>query len=155
MVSYLAKLAFFTLAYVGTALVSLQISGNHDGITPIWPPSGIALFAFHRYGLRMWPVIALGLAFLGWQVGIPPLSAAIATVGNIGEAMIGCLLLRRFNIHIGQRFEDVVKFLFLPVMLSPLFAATLGATGMALGGAGRWEELDIMWLMWWIGTSRR
>ena len=153
MVSYLAKLAFFTLAYVGTALVSLQISGNHDGITPIWPPSGIALFAFHRYGLRMWPVIALGLAFLGWQVGIPPLSAAIATVGNIGEAMIGCLLLRRFNIHIGQRFGDVVKFLFLPVMLSPIFAATLGATGMALGGAGRWEELDIMWLMWWIGDA--
>lgn len=153
MTAYLAKLVFFTLAYVGTALVSLKIQSNHDGITPIWPPAGIALFAFHYYGMRMWPVVALGIGFLGWHVGIPPVSAAIAAIGNIGEATIGCLLLRRFDIHLGQRFQDIVKFLFLPVLLSPLFAASLGATGMVIGGAGSWSELPVMWFMWWVGDA--
>ena len=114
MSTYLTRLAFFTLAYVGTALISLQLQGIHDGITPIWPPSGIALFAFHRYGLRMWPIVAISIGVLGWQVGLPPVTVIIAVIGNIGEALIGCLLLRRFDIHIGQRSQDVVKFLFLP-----------------------------------------
>jgi signal transduction histidine kinase len=153
MVAYLARLAFFTVAYVGTALISLQIQGIHDGITPIWPPSGIALFAFYRYGLRMWPVVAVGIAMLGWHVGIPPLTAVIAALGNIGEATLGCMLIRRFDIHVGQLFQDVVKFLFLPVLLAPVLGATVGTFGMILGGAGSWEQLPLMWLMWWIGDA--
>jgi len=151
--AYIARVAFFTLAYLGTALISLEIQGNHDGITPIWPPAGIALFAFHRYGLRMWPVIALGVGLLGLHTGIAPISSVIAGIGNIGEAMIGCLLLRRFDIQIGQRFQDVVKFLFLPVLLSPLFAASFGTIGMILGGIGSWDEMYIMWFMWWVGDA--
>jgi len=37
--AYIAKLVFFTLAYLAAAKVSLLIQGDHDGITPIWPPS--------------------------------------------------------------------------------------------------------------------
>ena len=153
LISYLARLAFFTLAYVGTAFISLQIQGTHDGITPIWPPSGIALFALHRYGLRMWPLVAISIGYLGWQVGLPPVTVIIAAIGNIGEAVLGCLLIRRFDIHFGQRFQDVVKFLFLPVLLAPVFSATVGTFGMIIGGAGSWEQLPLMWLMWWVGNA--
>lgn len=151
--TYLARLAFFTLAYVGTAFIGLQIQGTHDGITPIWPPSGIALFALHRYGLRMWPLVAISIGYLGWQVGLPPVTVIIAAIGNIGEAVLGCLLIRRFDIQVGQRFQDVVKFLFLPTLLSPLVAASAGTLGMILGGVGNWGEFPVMWFMWWIGDA--
>ena len=151
--SYLARLAFFTLAYVGTAFISLQIQGTHDGITPIWPPSGIALFALHRYGLRMWPLVAISIGYLGWQVGLPPVTVIIAAIGNVSEAVLGCLLIRRFDIHFGERFQDVVKFLFLPTLLAPLVAASVGTLGMILGGVGNWGEFPVMWLMWWIGNA--
>ena len=65
--AYIAKLVFFTLAYLAAAKVSLLIQGDHDGITPIWPPAGIALFAFYLYGPRMWSVVAPGIALLDWQ----------------------------------------------------------------------------------------
>ena len=153
LVDYVVLVTIFTLAYIGTALVSLMIHGEHEGITPIWPPSGIALFAFHRYGLRMWPVVAIGIALLGWHVGIPPLAVGIAMLGNIGEAALGCLLIRRFNIELGLKFRDVIRFLFLPVLLAPVLGATIGTLGMVLGCAGSWSQLPIMWLMWWVGDS--
>ena len=151
--AYGARLAFFTLAYLATAMASVFIQSGHEGITPIWPPAGIALFAFYRYGLRMWPVVVLGVGILDWQIGVPPLSATMAILGNISEAWLGCLLIRRFDIRIGQRFQDVMKFLFLPTLLAPLSAATIGSTGMILGGIGSWGDMHIMWFMWWIGDA--
>lgn len=151
--AYIARLTFFTLAYLVAAKVSLLIQGDHDGITPIWPPSGIALFAFYRYGPRMWPVVALGVGILDWQIGVPPLSAAVITVGNISEAWVGYLLLRRFNIRVGQGFQDTLKFLLLPVLLAPLSAATIGTLGLILGGVGGWGDMHLMWFMWWVGDA--
>jgi len=151
--AYLAKLIFFTLVYLAAAKISLLVQGDHDGITPIWPPAGIALFVFHRYGPRMWPVVALGVGLLDWQIGVPPLSAAIISAGNISEAWVGYLLLRRFDIRVGQRFQDAVKFLLLPTLLAPLSAATIGALGLILGGIGSWEDMPVMWFMWWVGDA--
>ena len=151
--AYIARLVFFTLAYVAAAKVGLLIQSGHDGITPIWPPAGIALFAFYRYGARMWPVVAVGVAVVTWQIGVPALSAAAIIVGNISEAWLGCHLMRRFDIRIGQRFQNTVKFLLLPVLLAPLSAATLGTLGMILGGNGGWEHMHIMWFMWWLGDA--
>ncbi len=149
--SYVTNLAVFTIAYVVTGMVGLFIQTGHHGITPIWPPSGIALFAFYRYGPRMWPVVGLGIAFLAWHQDIPPLSAAIAGAGNISEAWLGCYLIRNFHIHIGQRFRDAWRFLLLPALLAPLSAATIGTLGLALGGAVPWGDVDLIWFMWWLG----
>ena len=151
--AYLARLVFFTLVYLAAAKISLLIQGDHDGISPIWPPAGIALFVFHRYGLRMWPVVALGIGLLDWQIGVPLFSAAVIAVGNISEAWVGCLLLRRFDIRIGQRFQDAVKFLLLPTLLAPLSAATVGSLGLILGGIGSWDDMPVMWFMWWVGDA--
>jgi signal transduction histidine kinase len=148
---YLINLALFTTAYVVTGMIGLFIQTGHEGITPIWPPSGIALFAFCRYGTRMWPVVALGIAFLAWHQGIPVLSAAIAGTGNIAEAWLGWYLIRHFHIHIGERFRDAWTFLLLPALLAPLSAATIGSLGMAVGGATAWEDLQLIWFMWWLG----
>ena len=149
--SYLAALGGFTIAYVITGLIGLLIQTGHEGITPIWPPSGVALFAFYRYGTRMWPVIGLGIAFLAWYHGIPPLSAAIAGAGNITEAWLGCHMIRHFHIRIGQRFRDAWAFFLLPALLAPVSAATLGSIGMVLGGATAWADLHLIWFMWWLG----
>ena len=148
---YLTTLAVFTIAYVVTGMIGLFIQTGHHGITPIWPPSGIALFAFYRYGPRMWPVIGLGIAFLAWHQGIPPLSAAIAGTGNITEAWLGCYLIQHFHIRIGQRFRDAWRFLLLPALLAPLSAATIGTLGLALGGAVPWGDGALVWFMWWLG----
>ncbi len=148
---YLITLSVLTIAYVVTGIIGLSIQTGHNGITPIWPPSGIALFAFCRYGPRMWPVVGLGIAFLAWYEGIPPFSAAIASAGNITEAWLGCYLIRNFRIDIGQRFRDAWLFLLLPALLAPVSAATIGTLGLVLGGAVPWGDVDHIWFMWWLG----
>ena len=83
---YSSLLCVFALAYVLTGMVGLFIQTGHDGITPIWPPAGIALYAFIRLGPRMWPLIAISILILGWLYNIPPPSVAVAAFGNICEA---------------------------------------------------------------------
>ena len=150
---YVSLLAVFTLAYVLTGMVGLFIQTGHEGITPIWPPSGIALYAFLRFGPRMWPLVVISIAILGWQHNIPLLSMIFAATGNTCEALLGLQLSRRFGIEFGKRLRDTWLFLLLPVLVAPLAGASIGSLGMVLGAAADWQALPFMWLMWWLGDA--
>ena len=150
---YSSLLAIFTLAYMFTGMVGLFIQTGHDGITPIWPPSGIALYAFLRFGPRMWPLIVISIFMLGWHHNIPLLSIMFAAFGNTCEALLGWKLCRHFGIEFGKRLRDTWLFLLLPVLMAPLAGASIGSLGMVLGGAADWQALPFMWLMWWLGDA--
>jgi signal transduction histidine kinase len=150
---YSSLLCVFALAYVLTGMVGLFIQTGHDGITPIWPPAGIALYAFIRLGPRMWPLIAISILILGWLYNIPPLSVAVAAFGNICEALLGWYLYTRFRIEFGKSLRDTWYFLLLPVLVAPLAGASIGSLGMVLGGAAQWQAIPFIWLTWWLGDA--
>jgi hypothetical protein len=56
----LLRLALVALAYYIAARLSLGLALVHGQVTPVWPPTGIALVAFLVFGLRTWPAIAAG-----------------------------------------------------------------------------------------------
>src|SRR5256885_5750632 len=56
----LLQLAVVALAYWLAAMVSLRLALVHGQVTPIWPPTGIALVAILVFGRRGWPSIFLG-----------------------------------------------------------------------------------------------
>ena len=150
---FVSLLAIFTIAYVLTGMVGLFIQTGHDGITPIWPPSGIALYALLRFGPRMWPLVFISIVILGWHYSIPPLSVMLAAIANTCEVLLGWQLCRNFGIEFGKRLRDTWLFLLLPVLLAPLAGASIGSLGMILGGAADWQALPVMWLMWWLGDA--
>ena len=48
------------LAYFATARLGLELAMPGGHVTPVWPPSGIALAAVLLCGRRVWPGIWLG-----------------------------------------------------------------------------------------------
>src|SRR2546422_3381734 len=71
----LLQLAVVALAYWLAALVSLRLALVHGQVTPIWPPTGIALVAILVFGRRVWPSIFLGALRANLPTAPPPLGA--------------------------------------------------------------------------------
>src|SRR5712691_8890918 len=46
--------------YIAAAKFGLHLSVAHGVVTPVWPPTGIALAALLLLGRRFWPAVALG-----------------------------------------------------------------------------------------------
>ena len=87
----LVGLAYFTLAYLGLRLASINPSA-----TPIWPPTGLAIAAILLWGNRIVPAIFVA-AFLINQLTAGSVFTSLAIAcGNTLEAVIAGYLVRRW-----------------------------------------------------------
>ena len=69
-------------AYFAAAKVGLQQELVGGQVTPLWPPTGIALACLLLMGLRVWPGITLGAFLINMSIGPTLLAAAAISVGN-------------------------------------------------------------------------
>ena len=137
----------------------MAIPGGH--ITPVWPPSGIALAALLVRGQRLWPGIWLGsfaaniLDFYGSPANLATELAVSATYGMGASftALWGTQLLRRFvdKRNPLERVPDVCAFMLLGGAVSCLVSATIGVTTLDLAGYAPWSGYGQAWLTWWLG----
>ncbi|MCL5104729.1 MAG: PAS domain S-box protein [Armatimonadetes bacterium] len=147
--------------YYGTARLGQLTAIPPGNVTPVWPPSGLALAAVLLRGCRALPGIWLG-AFFGntWAllepagaISVAPIAVGVViAVGSTLQAVLGALLIRRF---IGgpnpfQRTQGVFAFLGIEV-LSVLVSPTFGVTSLTLGGLIGWNAYAYTWATWWIG----
>ena len=65
---YVLQLAGVGLAYWIAARLSLELALVRGQVTPIWPPTGIAVVSILLLGRRIWPAVALG----AFAVNLPP-----------------------------------------------------------------------------------
>src|SRR5262245_12902503 len=90
-------MAALIVAYVATARLGLHFDALGGVATTVWPPSGIALVALFRLGLRAWPAVTVAAFVANVQAGAPLLAALIIAVGNTLEAVVGASLLWRLG----------------------------------------------------------
>ncbi|MEU1629958.1 MASE1 domain-containing protein [Streptomyces sp. NPDC020096] len=132
-------------------LLEEQVRGQ---VTPLWPPTGIALAGLLLFGLRIWPGIALG-AFLV-NVAIGPTAPAVLGIvaGNTLAPVCSYLLLRRagFRDEV-DRLRDALALVFLGALVGMMVSATVGTGVLALAGVlparGFWPT----WSVWWTGDA--
>src|SRR6266480_729927 len=91
----LVKIAVLILAYYGTAILSLRLALVRGQVTPIWPPTGIALVALLLFGRRLWPGIAVGAFLVNVPISPSPLVALGITAGNTLAPLFATALLRK------------------------------------------------------------
>ncbi len=139
--------------YVATAKLGLALASRAAQVTAFWPPTGFALFAVLRFGRWAIPGIALGAFVANATAGEPLWVAAGVAIGNTLEAVLGAAILRRldFDGRVG-RVRDVLA-LVGAVLVSPLVAATLGATCLVLGGVQPASAFPGLWWIWWLGDA--
>lgn len=147
--------AAVTVVYIGAAKLGLSMAFLHASVSPVWPPTGVAIAAVLLLGYRVSPAILLGALIANLATGVPIGTAAGIAVGNTLEAASAAYLMQRF---VGTRnpfgrAKDVWKFALIAGLLSPMVSATIGNASLCLGGAAQWENFETLWLTWWLGDG--
>jgi len=160
---WMLKIPALALIYYGAARLGLLLAFASTNVTPVWPPSGIALAAILILGNRAWPGVLIG-AFAAnvvvfsanhvadhWTIAL--MSGAIAS-GNTIEALTGAFLLRRL-VGDGRYFRqpaNIYKFV-LAAILAAIASAAVGTFTLVTGGivpAGAWWSISSLW---WLGDA--
>ncbi|MEV0490617.1 MASE1 domain-containing protein [Streptomyces atratus] len=141
-------------AYYGAARLGLLEQLVRGQVTPLWPPTGIALAGLLVFGLRVWPGIAIG-AFLA-NVSIGPTAPIVLVImlGNTLAPVCSYLMLRRVGFHNDlDRLRDALALVFIGALGGMLISATMGSSVLVLSGAlpagGFWST----WSVWWTGDA--
>ena len=140
--------------YFGAAKGGLALAYEHDQVTAVWPPSGIALAAVFLWGYRVWPGVLLGAFLANVWADAPLLSDMAIAAGNTAEALVGAALLRRsgFRPSLG-RVRDVVSLAVFAAVLSTMVSATVGTASLWFGDMISSGDLLSTWRVWWLGDA--
>jgi integral membrane sensor domain MASE1 len=123
-------------------------------VTPLWPPTGIALTCLLLLGIRIWPGIAVGALLVIASIGPLNLASLGVTAGNTLAPVCAALLLRRVDFRVElDRLRDGVALVFLGALAGMLISATVGSCTLVLNGtlptSGFWPT----WSAWWTGDA--
>jgi PAS domain S-box-containing protein len=143
------------IVYFAAAEFGLSLASVHTNVSPVWPPTGVAIAALLIFGRSFWPAILLGAFGANLLTHVSVMTAAGIAVGNTLEALTAWYLLRRFR-PARKTFESIVgvsQFVLFAVVLSPAVSATIGNLSLCLGGAARWSNFTSLWLTWWLGDG--
>lgn len=122
--------AALAIAYVAMAVIAFSIHDHERFVMLMWAPIGIALGAMLRWGIRLWPGVAIG-AFVGVVVnGFSPFPALwIAAIDTL-EVVSAVLALRALGFRSTlTRVRDVFALLGVTIPLA-LIGATVSTTGV-------------------------
>ncbi len=158
-------LSIFLLAvtYYIFARLSFFFAFQSTNVSPLWPPSGIALAAVWIWGYRLWPGVFLG-AFTAnadflmtsqlADIGTTAALSYVIGIGNTLEAVGGCFLLRLMvrNANPLHSVEDVLKFFFVTLFVC-LLNALGGAVWVTVLGKAPADFFSTLWFTWWLGDT--
>ncbi|MGW6598178.1 MASE1 domain-containing protein [Streptomyces sp. NPDC055036] len=143
-------------AYAGAAQLGLlkQLLISGAVVTPLWPPSGIAVVALLFLGIGVWPGISLGALVTIVTLG----PVGLFDIGVVAASTLGpvCafLMLRRVGFRTRlDRLRDGVALVFLGALAGMLISATLGVWMLVLGGKLSPEGFWPAWTAWWVGDA--
>jgi serine phosphatase RsbU (regulator of sigma subunit)/anti-sigma regulatory factor (Ser/Thr protein kinase) len=141
------------LAYYLGARLGLGLSLVERNVTPLWPPTGIALASFLLLGRRMWPAVAV--AALAVNLPISTLATATVTAaGNTLAPLVAAVLLERAGFRRQlDRGRDAVNLVFLAALASMLISATIGTSALYVSGIIPSSSVVSAWAVWWTGDA--
>jgi len=142
------------VAYYVSARLGLRVALVGHNVTPLWPPTGIALVAFLVLGVRVWPGVALGALLVNAPISSNLLAAAVTAAGNTIAPVVAAVLLERVGFrHELDRLRDAVAIVFLAALLAMGISATIGTAVLVWSGAIANEPFPPTWAVWWTGDA--
>ena len=92
----LAGIVALIVVYVCAGKFGLSLASLNASVSPVWPPTGIALAALLIWGVRLWPAIFIGAFIVNIMTPSP--------VGTTAAAVIA----KTFGVAIGNTLEGVL-----------------------------------------------
>jgi PAS domain S-box-containing protein len=139
--------------YSLTGFLSLRLALVDENVTPLWPPTGIAVAAILLFGTRLWPGIAVAAFVVNLPITPSPLAALATAAGNTIAPIAAVYVLRLVGFRTElDRVRDVVSLLVVaPLTMS--VSATIGATTLLFAGQISMADYWQTWAVWWAGDS--
>jgi PAS domain S-box-containing protein len=151
--SDLLKTLLLGIAYYVAAQLSLRLALVGENITPLWPPTGIALVGFLLRGRRLWPGVAIAAFAVNLPISASAVAAAVTAVGNTLAPLAAATLLLRVGFRPQlDRLRDALAIVF-AALGSTLLSATIGAATLLVSGAITDEQFPGAWSVWWAGDA--
>ncbi|MFF7373027.1 MASE1 domain-containing protein [Streptomyces tricolor] len=123
-------------------------------VTPIWPPTGVAVAALLILGLGCWPGITLGAFLSVLSLTTPGPDVLGILLGNTAAPVCAALLLRRAGFRTDlSRLRDGLALVFLAALGAMLISATVGVGLLVLNGSVPGHSFWPVWLAWWVGDA--
>jgi integral membrane sensor domain MASE1/anti-sigma regulatory factor (Ser/Thr protein kinase) len=140
-------------AYYVSARLGLRLALIQMNVTPLWPPTGIAVVAMLVLGRRVWPGVALAAFLVNLPISANALAAATTAVGNTVAPVLAATLLARvgFRWQI-DRQRDALAIVFLGAP-SMLVSASIGTATLVVSGAIPASRFLSAWAVWWTGDA--
>ena len=144
------------LLYYVSAKIGIALSVMPEGMAILWPPNGVLLAYFIRFGPRSYAAFGLLALLAEVAIDVPKYrvtDAVLFGLTNVAEVTIAALLLRRAQFDPRfSRISDVTKF----VVAGPVTAAFIGAVFGALVYS-RMPEAGTVYFqflrIWWFGDA--
>src|SRR5258708_5553262 len=150
----LLQLAAVALAYWFAAGLSLRLALVHGQVTPIWPPTGIALVAILVFGRRVWPAVFVGALAVTLPIGPTALGAVFIAAGNTLAPLTAAALLKRAHFRIElDRLRDAAAIILLGALSAMTISATVGTSVLLLWGGLPLDSFWSTWAVWWTGDA--
>lgn len=123
-------------------------------VTPLWPPTGIALTALLWMGLSVWPGILIGALATIATISTVSVDALAILAGNTMAPVAAYLMLRIAGFRPAlNRLRDGVALVFLGALAGMLISATAGAGTLVMGGSLAPHDFWPIWAAWWAGDA--
>src|SRR5437773_3903460 len=128
----LAGVLALAAVYFCAGKLGLLLAFVNASVSPVWPPTGVAMAALLLCGYRIWPGIFLGAFLVNITTSGTPVPALAIAAGNTLEALLGAWLVNRYahGARVFDRAYDVFKFVGLAAILSTAVSATFGAISL-------------------------
>ncbi|MGQ0763959.1 MAG: PAS domain S-box protein [Acidobacteriota bacterium] len=150
-VLYVLSIVLLAAVYFAAAKFGLSLASVHTNVSPVWPPTGIALAAILILGYRVWPGIFLGALLTNLLTPIPMVTAFGIAIGNTLETVIAARVLMAIGFRPAMdRARDVFKFVVVAAVCTTI-SATIGNLSLYLGGASSLANFGSLWVTWWLG----
>src|ERR1043166_2123629 len=143
------------VVYFAGAELGLSLATLHQNVTPVWPPTGIAIAALLIFGGRVWPGVFIGALAANLPTSISVASAVGIATGNTLEAVGAWYLLQRSKrgTRSFDSVNDVMIFVVYAAVLAPLVSATIGSLSLCFSDPAQWHRFAGLWLTWWMGDG--
>ena len=134
--------------YASSGMAGQFIAGDGHGVSLLWPPTGVAVAALTRWGLRLWPGLVIGSLVVNLSLGSSVVVAAGISLGNTVGPLVVAALLQRLHFAPGFPARRHVWWFFIAAIIGMLIPASNGVAWLAYGGLAIQMKT---WLSWFSG----
>jgi serine phosphatase RsbU (regulator of sigma subunit)/integral membrane sensor domain MASE1 len=150
----IVALVVVAVSYYLGARLGLQLSLVEENVTPLWPPTGIAVAAFLLFGRSMWPAVAVAALAVNLPISTDAIAAAATAVGNTIAPLVAATLLMRVGFRRQlDRLQDAIAIVFLGALASMLISALVGTLTLIVSDAIPADDFLSTAAVWWTGDA--